>query len=121
MPRDLFDPQRTPQQVTFMIDNSENSGGRDGPVVIEHEYDDETPASIAVMQAICALENVDPVAASTDLGITLYDHVDPESLDTVLATGTTDGEIVISFELTDHRTYRVEVVDTGRITIHRER
>lgn len=93
--------------------------------VIEHEHDDETPASIAIIQAICALEDVDPMEVTSDLGIRLYDHVDPEALDTIVAANSKrgrnengeGGETVVSFELTNGRTYRVDVYDTGRLSV----
>ncbi|QLG47981.1 HalOD1 output domain-containing protein [Natrinema halophilum] len=50
----------------------------------EHTYDDETPVSTAIIQAVCAVENVDPVDAPADLGFTLYEHVDPEALDRIV-------------------------------------
>ncbi|MFC6719461.1 HalOD1 output domain-containing protein [Natrialbaceae archaeon GCM10025810] len=90
--------------------------------VIEHEHDDETPASIAIIQAICALEDVDPMAVTSDLGIRLYDHVDPEALDRIVAAGSgregdDGGETVVSFELSNSKTYRVDVFDTGRLRV----
>ncbi|WP_306061323.1 HalOD1 output domain-containing protein [Natronococcus wangiae] len=85
------------------------------PKTVEHEFDDETPASIAVVQAICALKDVDPTRAQTELGLVLHEHIDPEALDTILADGTGDGETVILFEISNGDTYSVEVADDGRI------
>ena len=81
---------------------------------IEHAYDAETPATIAIVRAICALENVDPMASPTDLGFTLYDHVDPSALEAVVGDGTGTGEVVITFEIDD---YRIRVEDTGRLFV----
>lgn len=87
------------------------------PNTIEYEYDDETPASIAVIQAICALKGVDPIRAPTELGFVLHEHVDPEALDTLLADGSGTGEIVVSFEISNGDAYSVDVADDGRITV----
>ncbi|MCU4925520.1 hypothetical protein OB905_05895 [Halobacteria archaeon AArc-dxtr1] len=104
-----------------LIVGSEDSAEAPGEsVVIEHEYDAETPASIAVVQAICALEDVDPVEMTRELGITLYEQIDPEALDAMLADGTGTGEVVISFALVNSETYRVQVADTGTVVVYRE-
>ncbi|MFC6718022.1 HalOD1 output domain-containing protein [Natrialbaceae archaeon GCM10025810] len=89
----------------------------DESVVIEHEYSRETPASIAVIQAIGALEGVDPTAVTDELGISLYEHVDPEALDAILADGSGTGDVVISFLIAEGHTYRVEIEDTGTVRI----
>ncbi|WP_243645239.1 HalOD1 output domain-containing protein [Natrarchaeobius chitinivorans] len=80
--------------------------------MIDQTYDDVTPASIAIIKAICAVENVDPVDAPDDLGFTLHDHVDPEALDTMVTNGT--GDVSVELRLED---YHVLVEDTGRIRV----
>lgn len=85
------------------------------PKAVEYEFDGETPASIAVVQAICALKDVDPMKAPTELGFVLHEYIDPEALDTILADRTGDGETVISFEISNGDTYSVEVADDGCI------
>ena len=87
------------------------------PATVEYEFDAETPASIAVVQAICVLEDVDPLRAPTELGFVLHEHVDPDALDTLLADGSGTGETVLSFEISNGGTYAVEIVDTGRVTV----
>lgn len=97
-----------------MVPESDGPGhDRRDDVLVEHSYDAETPASAAVIQAVCALENVDPTAP-TGVGFVLYDHVDPDALDTLLATGEGSGETVVEFELEG---YAVRIEDTGRITV----
>ncbi|MFC4544532.1 HalOD1 output domain-containing protein [Halosolutus amylolyticus] len=88
--------------------------------VCTYEYDAETPASIAVIHAICALTDVDPIDAPTELGFVLYEHVDPNALDTLLADGTGDGDVVVSFEVTNGYTYAVDVADDGRVVVRRD-
>lgn len=89
------------------------SDGRSG-CEIEHTYDAETPVSVAIVQAICALENVDPMTAGTDLGFTLFDHVDPAALEAIVGDGTGTGDVVVTFEI-DH--YRIRVEDTGQLFV----
>ena len=94
-------------------------GSAETPEPIEHEYDAETPASMAVIHAICTVTNVDPLDAPTELGFVLYEHVDPGALDTLLGDGTGDGETVVSFEITGEQTYTVDISDDGRIEVRR--
>ncbi|WP_121744874.1 HalOD1 output domain-containing protein [Natronorubrum halophilum] len=62
-------------------------GGSDGYESIQSQYDWSYIApSEAVIDAIACLEDVESVALSVQLDTTLYDHIDPESLDT-LVTG----------------------------------
>ena len=95
-------------------------GDDDGQRSIVHEYDAETPASLAVIHAICALTDVDPIDAPTELGFVLHEHVAPNALDTLLADGTGDGALVVSFEVTNGDTYAVEIADDGQIVVERE-
>ncbi|USZ73565.1 HalOD1 output domain-containing protein [Natronosalvus halobius] len=55
---------------------------------VEHQYDGDTPASIAILEAIATIEDVDPTDSPTDLGTTLYDQIDPQHL-TNSSPGTT--------------------------------
>ncbi|WP_440769520.1 HalOD1 output domain-containing protein [Natronorubrum sp. DTA28] len=96
-------------------------GSAESPEPIVHEYDAETPASTAVVHAICAVTNVDPHDAPTELGFVLYEHVDPGALDTLLGDGTGDGETVVSFEIAGEQTYAVDISDDGRIEVRRSR
>ena len=86
--------------------------------IVEYEYDAETPASIAVVEAICTLENIDPMQMPTDGGFVLNDFIDPTALDSILGDGTGRGATVISFEVTARNTYAVDISDDGRIIIH---
>ena len=96
-------------------------GSAETPDPIEHEYDAETPASTAVIHAICAVTNVDPLEAPTELGFVLYEHIDPGALDTLLGDGTGDGETVVSFDIAGEQTYTVDISDDGRIEVRRSR
>uniref|UniRef100_A0A8A2VBY7 Halobacterial output domain-containing protein n=2 Tax=Haloterrigena alkaliphila TaxID=2816475 RepID=A0A8A2VBY7_9EURY len=91
----------------------------DAPVRVEHRFDGETPPSIAIVQAIAAIENVDPIASPSDLGITLYDHVDPTALDQIV-TGR-NGSTSVTIDLTIHNDheYAVRVQNSGRLIVER--
>lgn len=68
-----------------------------GANAVHGQYDWSTSRpSIAVINAIAALENVDP----TDLSVILHNHIDPEALDALVAT---DSHITISFTLNEYR------------------
>ena len=88
--------------------------GEDPPHTFDQLYDETTPASIAIIRAICAIENVDPVDAPADLGFTLHDHIDPEALDTIVADGTADGDVTVELLLEDHC---VQISNSGRIRV----
>lgn len=105
--------QWSPPTTTHAPASDGHGHGRNDDVLVEHSYDAETPASAAVIQAVCALENADPAEVPTDIGFVLYEHVDPDALDTVLAAGNGD-VVVVEFELEG---YSVRIEDTGRITV----
>ncbi|WP_425601062.1 HalOD1 output domain-containing protein [Halosolutus halophilus] len=79
---------------------------------VQTQYDWGTAKpSIAIIDAIATLENVEPIELSTVLDTTLFDHVDPESLDTLL---TADGNISISFTIGE---YTVQI-DGNTLVVH---
>lgn len=92
----------------------------DSPRVVEYEYDAETPPSIAVVEGVCTLENIDPMEMPADGGFVLHDSIDPTALDSALGDGTGDGDTVISFEVDAGNTYLVAVSDDGLIVIHND-
>lgn len=69
--------------------------------LVQQSYDwSETPPSIAVLEAIAALENTHATKLHTDVGITLYDAVDIEALDELLTHG---GDISVSFTVEEYQ------------------
>ncbi|UTF55946.1 HalOD1 output domain-containing protein [Natronosalvus rutilus] len=46
-----------------------------------------TAPSIAAIEALAHLENIDPTELTTIFETTLHDHVDPEALDTLVRDG----------------------------------
>ncbi|SER69313.1 HalOD1 output domain-containing protein [Natrinema salaciae] len=79
---------------------------------LELRYDDERPASVALVDGLRTLE--DPNAVVDELEFTLYDYVDPEALDALLADGSGDGDLVVSFSVDG---YRVIMTNAGRVRI----
>ncbi len=72
-----------------------------------------TVASTATITALATLEEVDPVELSDVFGATLYDHIDPEALDALVAG---EGHVILSFPIDD---YRVRI-DGEELTITRK-
>lgn len=67
---------------------------------IHGRYDwSRTPPSYAVVDAVAALENVEPTDPSTSLGVTLFEHVDPEALDAIVEGG---DDVALSFAMGDY-------------------
>ena len=87
--------------------HSGNHGPTSETVRIEHARDDISP-SLAVVEAIADLADVDPTALADEAGIVLYDHVDPDALDS-LAADRPAANVDVSFSVDD---YRVSVSDT---------
>lgn len=50
-----------------------------------------TAPSTAIVEAIATAEGVDPVALATDEDTPLYDHVDPDALDTLVTDKRANG------------------------------
>ncbi|WP_290818657.1 HalOD1 output domain-containing protein [Halovivax sp.] len=92
----------------------------DGNVVVEHRYDDPGPVSLAVVRAICALEDVDPADVPEVLDFRLHDRVDPDALDRLVGESGGNGgngglgTVKISFAIGP---YRLGIDDTGRFEI----
>ncbi|MDS0476896.1 HalOD1 output domain-containing protein [Natrinema sp. 1APR25-10V2] len=101
-----------------MTDRSNPSSEEDTPSRIEWTFDDDRPPSIAIIQAIAVIEDMDPMDLPDEAGITLYDHIDPDALDR-LATGTTNmAAVTISLEQPDHQ-YAVQIRDTGQLVVQK--
>ena len=56
------------------------------PETTRVRHGDDGPApSLAVVEAIADLAGVDPADLSEEEGVVLYDHVDPDALDAIVA------------------------------------
>uniref|UniRef100_A0A7D5GJ94 Halobacterial output domain-containing protein n=1 Tax=Natrinema halophilum TaxID=1699371 RepID=A0A7D5GJ94_9EURY len=95
------------------------SGGSDSPRRVECRFDRDTPPSIAIVRAIAVIEDIDPTDSPTDLGITLYDHVDPAALDSIVTSGDTDSTITIDLTIRNDHQYSIRVQDTGRLVVEK--
>lgn len=97
-----------------MPGSNRDSSDEGRPVLAERRHDEATPASIAVVYAIAAALDTDPIECSTEHGFTLYDHVDPEALDTLLTDDRSDGTVTVELSLDEHL---LRVTDTGRVRV----
>lgn len=70
-----------------------------------------TPPSLAVIDAVAAVEGMEPMQFSQSLETTLFDHVDPEALDVIVTGGE---EVSITFEIGE---YAVDIAG-NEVTIH---
>lgn len=86
----------------------------DRRVIVERSHDETTPASIASIYAISAALDTDPITCSIDHGFTLYDHVDPEALDSLVTDDRSEGTVTVELSLNE---YLVRVTDTGRVRV----
>lgn len=77
-----------------------DSSSLPGRVRVAHGRDDRSP-SLAVIQALADLAGVAPEAPGEEAGIALYDHVDPDALDALVAHRS-DGEIRLSFSVGEY-------------------
>ena len=96
-----------------------SSDEADASMRVEHQYDSDTPPSIAIVEAIATIENVDPMDSSTDLGITLYDHVDPTALDQLVTENSGDSALTVDLTVHNDYQYDVRVLDSGCLVIER--
>lgn len=90
------------------------------PLRVESDYDEETPPSIAIVRAIAVIEDVDPVDSPTELGITLYDHIDPTALDQFLTDRSDGTTVTIDLTIHNHHRYTVRVQNTGHLVVEKD-
>lgn len=89
------------------------------PIQVEHRYDATIPPSIAIVRSIAAIEDVDPVDSPRDLGITLFEQIDPEALDRLLTDDGGGGAVTVDLTLQNGHRYTVHVEDTGRLVVRK--
>lgn len=79
-----------------------------GPESVESQYNwSETPPSVAIIYAPAMLENVDPIQFSEEFDITLFNYIDPLSLETLVGN---DQAVEITFIIDK---YRVRINDNN--------
>ena len=69
------------------------------PVCGRYNWSDTSP-SLAVVDAIAVVEDVEPTDLHQTLGTTLYDQLDPEALDSLV---TSASHVTISFTIGEYR------------------
>lgn len=72
------------------------------------EYDDETEVGVAVVEAVAAVADVDPM----ELAPRIHDVIDPDALDRCIRSAPADAAVSIPFD-----DYRVTVRGTGTLTV----
>ncbi|MFC6767737.1 HalOD1 output domain-containing protein [Natrinema soli] len=97
-----------------MSDPNRNPADDDRPVLAERTHDESTPASIATVYAISAALDTDPIDCTTELGFTLYDHIDPEALDALVTQTDRNGDVTVELSLDE---YLLRITDGGRIRV----
>lgn len=95
------------------------AGDSADPIHVECRYDDDTPPSLAIVRAIAVIEDVDPLDSPRALGITLFDHVDPEALDRLVAANGDAGGVTVELTVHNGHRYAVEVRHTGRLVVEK--
>lgn len=96
-----------------------SSDNPDPPIYVEQQYDGDTPPSVAIVKAIACIEDVDPVESPSELGITLYDHIDPTALDQLITKNTGNGDVSVGLTVRNEYQYEVRIYDSGWIVIER--
>ena len=69
-------------------------------VCVEHGDDGPSPGC-AVIEAVAGAAGVDPVDLDDEAGIVLYDHVDLDAIDTLVA-GRPEADVDISLSVADY-------------------
>lgn len=92
----------------------DHTPGDAGPeaVRVRHGDDDGPAPSVAVIEAIAELSDADPTDLSTE-GVVLYDHVDPDALDALVADH--DGDLDVSLSVAG---YDVSVDSEAAVVRH---
>ena len=62
----------------------------------------DTAPSLAAVEALASIENVEPTELVTELEVTLYDYVDPNALDTLVQNGDSNS-VTITFDVDSYR------------------
>ncbi|MFC6719419.1 HalOD1 output domain-containing protein [Natrialbaceae archaeon GCM10025810] len=98
--------------------NSHFSGGPDPPRCIERSYGATTPPSLAIVQTIAVMEDVDPMDAR-EFGLRLYDHVDPEALDRLLEDPDGSASVSLDLSVENRSRYAVQLHENGRLVVRK--
>ncbi len=88
-----------------------------GATSIEREYGPDTAPTVAVLEAIAALEGTDATALGDEFGLVLYDHLDPQALDALFTSESAAASVTVEFEA--DATYTATLTP-DRVTVARD-
>lgn len=86
-------------------------------VHVENLSDTDVTPSTAIVEAIAGIEDIDPADSQHDLGIRLYDHVDPTALDRIITGDDASSAVTIDLTIENANRYSVRVRNTGRLVV----
>ncbi|AGB38912.1 HalOD1 output domain-containing protein [Natronococcus occultus] len=69
-----------------------------GATRIEREYGPDTAPTVAVLETIAALEDVDATTLGDEFGLVLHDHLDPAALDAMFTSEFTRASVSVTIE-----------------------
>ncbi|WP_440764923.1 HalOD1 output domain-containing protein [Natronorubrum sp. DTA7] len=92
---------------------SDREGTSGGETIRSHHDWATTTPSRAVVEAIATVEETTPVTLARETGTTLYDHVDPEALDSLVGSDR-NGSVEVAFDV---GSLRVTIASDGRLVI----
>lgn len=85
------------------IDLAENDRRSSSSIEFHNTYDwSVTAPSVAAINALATVKNVDPIELATEFDTRLYECIDPEALDAIIGNGR-PGSISVSFILENYQ------------------
>ncbi|MFP9190161.1 HalOD1 output domain-containing protein [Natronosalvus vescus] len=88
------------------------SGGSERP--FEYGFKEHTSVSVAIVEAIAAVERVAPTTTPKELGFTLYDYIDTDALDALFDGQQVSECLEVEFDVD---CYEIRVEGSGRILV----
>ncbi|SEP90363.1 HalOD1 output domain-containing protein [Natrinema salaciae] len=85
-----------------------------GRETVRAHYDWEaTTPSQAIVEAVATVEETTPVALAREAGTTVYEHIDPDALDSLVGSDRT-GVVEVAFDIDHHH---ITIASDGRLVI----
>lgn len=95
------------------------SSNRNGQVRVEYGHGRDISPSTAIVEAIAFIEDVDPMDSAAELGIRLYDQIDPETLDQLINHNKSSKTVTVDLTIHNDNQYSVHIRDTGRLVVEK--